>query len=157
MDSPYRGGAAAADYAATKDERDGCRSLICDANGIIIAEMVYRCMICSSVLDSIGDAKLHYHKNHISDDDHNGNTSDDPIMYPDNELSMDVASDDDEPRASSGRGRDRDSAAMNYSNMSDADFAYALDATARHMGGAGRRPKSKPSQSPDKYNASNGE
>ena len=51
-----------------RDEREGCRSLVCDANGIIIAEMVYRCMICSTVSESISDAKLHYHNNHIDTD-----------------------------------------------------------------------------------------
>ena len=67
------------------DERDGCRSLVCDANGIIIAEMVYRCMICSAVLDSISEAKIHYHNNHI-DSDVDG-IRDEPLIFPDEELS----------------------------------------------------------------------
>jgi len=50
-----------------RDERRGCRSLICDDNGIIIAEMVYRCMICSLVTDSIAKAQAHYHKMHMKD------------------------------------------------------------------------------------------
>lgn len=48
-----------------KDDRRGCRSLICDANSIIIAEMVYRCLICAHVTESIGDAQRHYHKKHM--------------------------------------------------------------------------------------------
>ena len=79
-----------------KDERDGCRSLICDANGIIIAEVVYRCMICSSVLNSITEARSHYHSNHIDLDEPNGNQSDDPIMFPEDDLSMDPSSEDED-------------------------------------------------------------
>lgn len=79
-----------------KDEREGCRSLICDANGIIIAEMVYRCMICSSVADSIADAKIHYHNNHIDNDIENGGSCSDPLMFPDEELSMDLSSEEED-------------------------------------------------------------
>ena len=43
----------------------GCRSLICDSNGIIIAEMVYRCMVCANISDSIADAQRHYQLKHI--------------------------------------------------------------------------------------------
>jgi len=49
----------------SKDEREGCRSLICDSSGIIIAEMVYRCMVCSNISDSITDAQRHYQMKHI--------------------------------------------------------------------------------------------
>lgn len=49
----------------SKDDREGCRSLICDSNGIIIAEMVYRCMVCSNISDSITDAQRHYQLKHI--------------------------------------------------------------------------------------------
>lgn len=51
-----------------KDDRRGCRSLVCDANSIIIAEMVYRCLICAHVTESIGDAQRHYHKKHMTKD-----------------------------------------------------------------------------------------
>jgi hypothetical protein len=50
------------------DDRRGCRSLVCDANSIIIAEMVYRCLICAHVTESIGDAQRHYHKKHMTKD-----------------------------------------------------------------------------------------
>ncbi|XP_074596298.1 uncharacterized protein LOC141851450 isoform X2 [Brevipalpus obovatus] len=52
------------------DEREGssCRSLVCDGNGIIIAEMVYRCMICAFISDSIGDAQRHYQVRHMEGD-----------------------------------------------------------------------------------------
>ena len=81
---------------SVKDEREGCRSLICDANGIIIAEMVYRCMICSAVADSIADAKIHYHNNHIDNDVENGGSCSDPLMFPDEELSMDLSSEEED-------------------------------------------------------------
>jgi len=51
------------------DERKGCRSLLCDANGIIIAEMVYRCMRCYSIHDFIGDVSKHYHSTHMNEDE----------------------------------------------------------------------------------------
>ncbi|XP_053203810.1 myb-like protein A [Panonychus citri] len=51
------------------DERKGCRSLLCDASGIIIAEMVYRCMVCYSIHDFIGDVSKHYHTVHMNDGD----------------------------------------------------------------------------------------
>lgn len=47
------------------DDREGCRSLVCDSNGIIVAEMVFRCMICAAVCDSISDAQKHYQRRHI--------------------------------------------------------------------------------------------
>lgn len=50
---------------SAKDDREGCRSLICDSNGIIIAEMVYRCMVCANISDSITDAQRHYQLKHI--------------------------------------------------------------------------------------------
>lgn len=49
------------------DDRYGCRSLICDSNGIIIAETAYRCMICSQTNDSIAETKEHYYKNHSNE------------------------------------------------------------------------------------------
>ena len=48
------------------DDRVGCRSLVCDSSGIIIAEMVYRCMICAFVSDSINSAQKHYKTSHMS-------------------------------------------------------------------------------------------
>ncbi|XP_015792414.1 integrator complex subunit 4 homolog [Tetranychus urticae] len=49
------------------DERSGCRSLLCDSSGIIIAEMVYRCMACFSIHEYIGDVSKHYHAVHLSE------------------------------------------------------------------------------------------
>lgn len=53
---------------------------------------INRCMICSNVSDSIGDARIHYHQAHIDNDlDMNGtcgstgNTSDEPILFPEDE------------------------------------------------------------------------
>ena len=46
-----------------------CRSLVCDSSGIIIAEMVYRCMICYSVTDSINEAKDHYSMVHMQEEE----------------------------------------------------------------------------------------
>ncbi|XP_053200873.1 uncharacterized protein DDB_G0288805-like [Panonychus citri] len=50
------------------DDREGCRSLICDSNGIIVAEMVYRCMICANVVESIAEAQKHYRVKHIGEE-----------------------------------------------------------------------------------------
>lgn len=47
----------------------GCRSLVCDSNGIIVAENVFRCMLCSSIFDSIAESKRHYYQFHVDDDD----------------------------------------------------------------------------------------
>lgn len=52
----------------TNDDRECCRSLVCDSNGIIIAEMVYRCMICAYITDSICDAQRHYQIRHMETD-----------------------------------------------------------------------------------------
>ena len=54
---------------AADAETQKCRSLVCDSTGIIIAEMVYRCMICNSVTDSITEAKAHYQLNHMEEDE----------------------------------------------------------------------------------------
>lgn len=59
-------GTSSADSNSSKDDREGCRSLLCDANGIIIAEMVYRCMVCNVVHDYICAAKQHYHQAHFA-------------------------------------------------------------------------------------------
>lgn len=49
--------------------KSGIRSLVCDTNGIIVAEMVYRCMICSAIHDVLDDAQSHYQTEHIDDND----------------------------------------------------------------------------------------
>lgn len=54
-----------------KDDQERCRSLVCDPNGIIVAEMVYRCMICFYVSDTMPEARQHYVLKHIEDDDLN--------------------------------------------------------------------------------------
>ncbi|KAI1303930.1 hypothetical protein HDE_02011 [Halotydeus destructor] len=51
------------------EDPEKCRSLVCDASGIIIAEMVYRCMICHYVTDNIQEAKNHYQSLHMHDED----------------------------------------------------------------------------------------
>lgn len=52
-----------------RNDRYGCRSLVCDANGIIIAEMVHRCMICAHISESINDARKHYQEVHFESSD----------------------------------------------------------------------------------------
>ena len=52
-----------------KDDQDRCRSLVCDPNGIIVAEMVYRCMICFYVSESMIEARAHYVQKHIEEDE----------------------------------------------------------------------------------------
>lgn len=51
-----------------KDDQDRCRSLVCDPNGIIVAEMVYRCMICFYVSDTMTEARQHYVLKHMDED-----------------------------------------------------------------------------------------
>ena len=60
------------------DERRGCRSLICDPNGIIIAETVYRCMICCHISDSVARSQSHYYKHHMKDDERPPTSDQDP-------------------------------------------------------------------------------
>ena len=48
-----------------EDDRAGCRSLVCDSNGIIIAEMVFKCMICAHISDAISSAQKHYQAAHM--------------------------------------------------------------------------------------------
>ena len=52
-----------------KDDQERCRSLVCDPNGIIVAEMVYRCMICFYVSDSMPEARNHYVQKHIEEEE----------------------------------------------------------------------------------------
>uniref|UniRef100_T1KNF2 Nuclear receptor domain-containing protein n=1 Tax=Tetranychus urticae TaxID=32264 RepID=T1KNF2_TETUR len=54
------------------EEDDRCRSLVCDPSGIIVAEMVYRCMICFYITDTMVEAKQHYTSKHMDDDDDKG-------------------------------------------------------------------------------------
>ena len=48
-------------------DEEPCRSLVCDASGIIIAEMAYRCIVCSHISDSIADGQQHYQRSHMTD------------------------------------------------------------------------------------------
>lgn len=43
----------------------GLRSLICDTNGIVIAEAVYRCMICADVFENLEMIHVHYKLEHL--------------------------------------------------------------------------------------------
>ncbi|RWS12801.1 hypothetical protein B4U79_12721 [Dinothrombium tinctorium] len=45
--------------------KESCKSLVCDCNGIIIAEMVYRCMLCSAISESVSEAQKHYQIKHL--------------------------------------------------------------------------------------------
>lgn len=57
------------DMLLKEDNDNRCRSLVCDPNGIIVAEMVYRCMICFYITDTMSEAKQHYSLKHMDDDD----------------------------------------------------------------------------------------
>jgi len=57
------------DMSLKDEHQDRCRSLVCDPNGIIVAEMVYRCMICFYVSDTMSEARQHYVLKHIEEDD----------------------------------------------------------------------------------------
>lgn len=50
-------------------ERKGFRSLICDESGIIIGEMVYRCLLCSFINESMDKVRAHYQHEHVDIDD----------------------------------------------------------------------------------------
>lgn len=50
-------------------ERKGFRSLICDEEGVIIGEMVYRCLICSFISESMEKVRNHYQNEHVDIDD----------------------------------------------------------------------------------------
>ena len=65
----HQKGPTGGDGTKTESDSQKCRSLVCDSTGIIIAEMVYRCMICNSVTDSITEAKAHYQMNHMEEDE----------------------------------------------------------------------------------------
>lgn len=65
------------------------RSLICDANGIIIAEMVFRCMVCAKIHDSSGEAQTHYQDEHMDENDEKPN---DEKQGTNNDLGIDLKS-----------------------------------------------------------------
>ena len=72
---------------ATEDG-DKCRSLVCDPSGIIIAEMVYRCMICHYVSEAIQESREHYQSVHMQDendeeDGHHESRSTESMLYKD--------------------------------------------------------------------------
>ena len=72
-----------------------CRALICDSNGIIIAEMVHRCVICSKISDTITDAQSHYKKTHMGSDGSLSNMNDTAVASGDDQVEsdpMDLAS-----------------------------------------------------------------
>lgn len=54
-----------AENAADGEQENTCRSLICDKNGVIVAEMIYRCLICATVTESIAAAQKHYQARHF--------------------------------------------------------------------------------------------
>lgn len=47
------------------DSNKTIRSLICDQNGIIIAETVYRCLFCASIFNSLDLVHIHYYHDHL--------------------------------------------------------------------------------------------
>ena len=58
----------------SNNTKSGIRSLVCDANGIIVAEMVYRCMICAEIHEVLDECERHYHHEHMNEDDNNSNS-----------------------------------------------------------------------------------
>lgn len=106
MGSPSRRNGPRSDLAVPSNhDQDECRSLLCDPNGVIIAEQVYRCRICSNVLDSVSESRAHYAKHHGSrhHDQHDDCSSgDEQLLQSDkNKLSTDVSDDDaDDSRSS---------------------------------------------------------
>ena len=46
----------------------GIRSLVCSSNGIVIAETVYRCMICSEIFEALEDIHHHYDLEHFANE-----------------------------------------------------------------------------------------
>lgn len=53
------------------------RSLVCDAQGIIVAETVFRCVRCATVLSSVPVAQQHYYQCHMDSDEETGGISQD--------------------------------------------------------------------------------
>jgi hypothetical protein len=55
------------------------RGVLCNAQGLVIGEMVYRCIKCSEVTSSHESARSHYFQNHVDPDDEDaGHMSSDP-------------------------------------------------------------------------------
>ena len=50
-------------------ERKSFRSLVCDESGIIIGEMVCRCLICSFISESMDKVRAHYQTEHVDIED----------------------------------------------------------------------------------------
>ncbi|KAH9392612.1 hypothetical protein TYRP_005694 [Tyrophagus putrescentiae] len=64
----YASGGCSAGSGSGSASGNGLRSLVCDSNGIIIAEAVtsYRCMICADVFEQLGEMHLHYRMDHMA-------------------------------------------------------------------------------------------
>lgn len=43
------------------------KSILCNSNGIIVAEMVYRCLICKSIFETPLDCRTHFRCFHEQD------------------------------------------------------------------------------------------
>lgn len=41
------------------------RSLLCNENGVVIAETVYRCTMCQAVFDAADEMQIHYNRRHL--------------------------------------------------------------------------------------------
>lgn len=44
------------------------KSLLCNSDGIIVAEMVYRCLICQNVFETAADCHIHSTSLHPTND-----------------------------------------------------------------------------------------
>lgn len=42
----------------------GLQTIVCDDNGLIMAESVYRCLVCEFVDSNIHAVRFHYHDKH---------------------------------------------------------------------------------------------
>ena len=51
----------------SKSSNANFRSLVCDNNGIVIAETVYRCMICAEIFDVLDNIQKHYQLEHFEE------------------------------------------------------------------------------------------
>ncbi|XP_074603531.1 uncharacterized protein LOC141857036 isoform X2 [Brevipalpus obovatus] len=82
-------------------ERKGFRSLICDEEGVIIGEMVYRCLICSFISESMEKVRNHYQNEHVDiDDSLNGRylgSNDDYCLSPANSCDQNLCDDSNAP------------------------------------------------------------
>lgn len=58
------------------------RTVICDQDGYVLAESVYRCLKCPAVLSSVSSAQRHYYACHMTDDQ--DNEIEDPFFGADN-------------------------------------------------------------------------